>query len=513
MLDQPTSPRAARIGELIAALGLPRQVGSAVGGAFMAGAGDELVLTDPASARPILSYADGAAAVANAACEAAERGFVAWQRLGAAERGRRLWALGAIVRRNAAALAELECLSAGKPIRDAEREAAAVAAMFEYYAGWADKLMGETIPVPTSHLTYTTREALGVVVQITPWNAPLFTAGWQIAPALAAGNAVVLKPSELTPLTSLALGPMAQEAGIPDGALNIIAGAGHTAGAAAVADPRTRLVVFVGSRQTGAAIARAAADNVVPTILELGGKSANIVFADADLSRAALGAQAAVFSAAGQSCVAGARLLVQRAVHGEMVERLAEAAARIAIGDPTRTETEVGPVNNSAQFAKIGAMVRAGVDDGATLAAGGDRPDGLRDDPGYYFAPTVLSDVSPNMTIAKEEVFGPVLCVLAFDDEAEAIALANANPYGLAGAVWTHDAARAHRVAAGVRAGTFWINAYKTIGVMAPFGGFGQSGYGRSSGLDALHTYTAPKAVWVETAEAPPVVFGYSGER
>ncbi|XWN28974.1 MAG: aldehyde dehydrogenase family protein [Devosia sp.] len=504
------SPHVERVKALLEELGVPREVPSLVGGAWRSGEGDTLHLIDPASAGRLLSFKDGGSGAANDACEAASRGFSAWQAITPAERGRILWAVGQTVSERADALAELECLSAGKPIRDARVEVAKVAEMFQYYAGWADKLMGETIPVPTTHFTYTRREALGVVVQITPWNAPIFTAGWQIAPALAAGNAVVLKPSELTPLTSLALGRLALDAGVPDGAVNVLSGTGQTAGATAVAHKATRLVVFVGSRETGAAIAKAAADNVVPTVLELGGKSANIVFSDADVRRALLGAQAAIFSAAGQSCVAGARLLVHRAIHQTVVDQLATAASRIPVGDPSDPSTMIGPINNAGQWRKIGDMVDVSVSDGAKVASGGGKPAALEDAAGYYYAPTVLDAVRPDMPIVSEEVFGPVLAVMPFDDEEEAIALANANPYGLAGAVWTGDVARAHRVAAAVRAGTFWINSYKTIGVMAPFGGFGQSGYGRSSGLDALHTYTAPKAVWVETAENPAMPFGYA---
>jgi acyl-CoA reductase-like NAD-dependent aldehyde dehydrogenase len=499
----------ARVHELIAPF-LPRgRVGSVVAGDVVHGSGAMIELVDPVDGRVFLSYGDAGPVIAEAAVAAAQKALPAWQGLTASARGRVVWAIGQEVRANAALLAELECLSAGLPIRDARAQVARVAEMFEYYAGWADKLNGEVIPVPSSHLNYTRREPLGVIVQITPWNAPIFTAGWQIAPAIAAGNAVVLKPSELTPLTSLVLGRLALTAGAPAGLVNVLAGFGHTTGAAAIANPATRLVVFVGSRQTGSAVAKLAAENVVPTLLELGGKSANIVFADADIDRAVLGAQAAIFSGAGQSCVAGSRLLVDRRIHAEVVDRLALAATRIPIGDPLSEDTQIGPIQNARQHGRIAEMVQRGAGEGASIVTGGTNPLGS----GFFYAPTVLDRASPSMEIAREEVFGPVLAVMPFEDEAEAVALANTGSYGLAGAVWTKDVGRAHRVAARVRAGTFWVNGYKTISVMSPFGGFGQSGYGRSSGLEALHAYTATKSVWVETAENPPVAFGYSGER
>ncbi len=384
--------------------------------------------------------------------------------------------------------------------------------MFEYYAGWCDKLHGEVIPVPTSHLNYTRHEPVGTVVQITPWNAPIFTAGWQIAPAICAGNAVVLKPSELTPLTSLLLGVLCDRAeGVPRGLVSVLAGAGPTTGAAAVAHPDTRLVVFVGSAEAGAQIAAIAARNIVPSVLELGGKSANIVFADADVSRALLGAQAAIFGGAGQSCVAGSRLLVHRSIHADFVERLAKAAARIPTGLPMDPATQIGPINNRRQLDKIDGMVRAAVSAGGRIAAGGACPEALRESGGFFYGPTILDDVKADAAIARDEVFGPVLAVLPFETEDEAIALANATPFGLAGAVWTNDVGRGHRVAAAVRAGTFWVNGYKTINVASPFGGFGRSGFGRSSGREALMAYTQTKSVWVETAASPGVAFGYVG--
>jgi acyl-CoA reductase-like NAD-dependent aldehyde dehydrogenase len=499
----------ARVLELLDGLLPSKEIGSLVAGQILPGTGDTVNLVDPASGKAFLSFADAGPAVIDAAMDAAQQAQASWAALTPSARGRVMWEIGRLLRENAAAIAELESRTAGQPIRDTRGLVGKVAEMFEYYAGWCDKLHGDVIPVPTSHLNYTRHEPYGVVVQITPWNAPLNTAGWQIAPAICAGNAVVLKPSELTPLTSLVLGALCERAGAPKGLVNVIAGVGQTSGQYAVAHPKTALVVFVGSAGAGSAIAASAARNVVPCILELGGKSGNIVFADGDIERAIVGAQSAIFAGAGQSCVAGSRLLVQRSIHAEFVERLARASERIPVGSPLDDQTQIGPINNERQWKKIDEMVRQGVSDGAQLATGGRKPSELEETGGFYFAPTILDHVDPAMEIAREEVFGPVLGVTPFDDEAEAVALANGTPYGLAGAVWTENVARAHRVAAQVRAGTFWINGYKTISVMSPFGGFGRSGYGRSSGREALMAYTQTKSVWVETAENPAVTFGY----
>lgn len=482
-----------------------------VDGRFRSGAGEAIELLDPVTGAGLVAYQDAGAALVDEAVAAATRAQREWMALSASERGRRMQAALAGLQGHEEALAQFESLVAGKPIRDCRAEVVKVREMFEYYAGWCDKQHGEVIPVPTSHLNYVQYVPYGVVGQITPWNAPMFTCAWQLAPAIAAGNGVVLKPSELTPFTSVIIASCLEKAGLTKGLINIVNGLGPSTGEALTGHDGISKLVFVGSPASGRMIAQAAARRLVPSVLELGGKSANIVFDDARLDEAVAGAQAAIFGAAGQSCVAGSRLLVQDTLLETVCARLAKACMGIRTGLPSLEQTQMGPLQNARQHRHVQRMIDQAVAAGARLVTGGGAPHDLHADArqGYFVAPTVLRDVRPDMDIALEEVFGPVLVVMPFKDEAEAIALANSTRFGLAGAVWTQDVARAHRVARQLRAGTVWINSYKSISVMSPFGGFRDSGYGRSSGPEGLREYTVPQSIWVETAPQSSVAMTY----
>lgn len=481
-------------------------VASLLDGQWIEGQGETIVIHDAHDGSELISYRDAGNQLTELVSQATKTAGMQWRSLTAAERGRLVHRVGQAVREHADSLAEIEAISANKPIRDARVEVQKVAEMFEYYAGWADKLHGEVIPVPTSHLNYVRYEPLGTVLQITPWNAPIFTAGWQIAPAITAGNAVILKPSELTPFTSIALGRLIETVGVPKGLVNVIAGLGVTAGQDIIEHADIRKVVFVGSPATGSHIAAAAAKRCIPCVLELGGKSANIVFDDADLELALRGAQSAIFAGAGQSCVAGSRLLVQASIYERFIQSLSQAINHFRVGDPLNDQTQIGPVNNPKQFAHITHMVENAKQAGAKVTAANVTLPGN----GYYVAPTII-EADNQATCAREEIFGPVVVAMPFVDEDDALRIANDSRFGLAGAVWTNNVARAHRIAGQVRAGTFWINGYKTIHVSTPFGGYGDSGYGRSSGLQALHEYSEIKSVWVETAKEPNIPFGYGG--
>jgi aldehyde dehydrogenase (NAD+) len=421
-----------------------------------------------------------------------------WSKLSARERGRLVRRLGERLMERADDVARLETLHNGKPISESRQiEIPAAAECFEYYGGWSDKVMGETIPVKGNHLTYTLREPVGVVAAIVPWNFPLLLAAWKIAPALACGNAVIVKPASQTPLTALALGELAIDVGFPPGVLNVITGAGSTVGQALVEHPGIDKIAFTGDTSTGRSIMRGAADTLKKITLELGGKSPNIVLADADIDAAIRGATIGIFYGKGEVCAAGSRLLVDRSIKDEFLDKLAARAKKMVPGDPLDPKTRYGAISSRKQLDTVLRYIESGKTEGATLLAGGVRAD-IGTGKGYFVQPTVFSDVKPSMTISREEIFGPVLAAIDFADLDEAIATANDTPYGLAAGVWTRDIKKAHYVARQLQAGTVWVNTYNVYDTAAPFGGYKQSGFGREMSAHALEHYTQVKSVWVD---------------
>jgi acyl-CoA reductase-like NAD-dependent aldehyde dehydrogenase len=451
-----------------------------------------LSVLEPATETVLAEVPRAGVAEVDAAVARARAALPAWRALAPGERARLLYALTDTLSKHREELALLEARNAGKAIGDARGEMGMVVDTFRYYAGAPERLLGDTIPVAGGQ-AFTVREPVGVVGLITPWNFPLTIAAWKLAPALAAGNTVVLKPAELTPLTALRFAELALEAGIPEGVVNVVVGPGSTCGQRLVEHPDVAKIAFTGSTEVGRAIAAGAAASIKRVTLELGGKSANIVFADADLEAAAAAAPSAVFGNAGQDCCARSRILVQESALERFLELLEPQVKALRVGDPLDEDTQMGPLISAAQRDTVASFL----DGQAPIAFRGSAPEG----PGFWFAPTVLCPVKPSDRVAQEEVFGPIAAIISFADEAEAIRLANDTIYGLSGSIWTRDGARALRVARALDTGVLSINANTSVRVSTPFGGFKQSGYGRELGPHALEAYTEVKTIFYATEE------------
>jgi acyl-CoA reductase-like NAD-dependent aldehyde dehydrogenase len=455
---------------------------------------------NPATGQVLAQVAAAGAADVDRAAQAARKGLESneWSKLSGTERGNLLWKAADLIEKYTDELAELETLDNGKPLKTSSRvDVPQAVRHFRYYAGWASKIEGSTIPVSfPNQLVYTLREPMGVVGLIIPWNFPLLMSAWKLAPALAAGNACILKPAEQTPLSALRLGEILVEAGIPAGVVNILTGHGVPTGSAITAHPGIDKVAFTGSTEVGRKIMEAAASsNLKRVSLELGGKSPNVIFADADLSKAIKGATWAVFSNSGQECVAGSRLFVERSVYDQVVEGLAAESQKIRVGDGFGN-AHLGPLVSQEQLDRVTGFIQSGRADGAEILSGGERLGGDLAN-GYFLPPTVVTHSDDNLSMVREEIFGPVVAVTPFDEWDELTTRANDTRYGLAAGVWTREIGKAHRFAQAIKAGTVWINQYGLIDAAAPFGGYKQSGFGREMGKDALELYTQVKTIWV----------------
>ena len=479
-------------------IGQPRKI--LIGGEWVeAASGKTFDTYNPATGDVLGRIAEGEREDIDRAVKAARKAFEGgrWTGMPCAEKGRLLWKLADLIERHSEELAQMETLDNGKPIFFSRgADIPAIVETFRYFAGWATKIEGNTIPLSADgkYFAYTVREPIGVVGQIIPWNFPLILAANKLAPALAAGCTVILKPAEQSSLPILRLAELIMEAGFPDGVVNVVSGLGETAGAALAAHPDVDKISFTGSTEVGRLIINAAAGNLKKVSLELGGKSPNIVFADADIEAAIDGAAEAIFFNQGQCCTAGSRLFVQNTIFDEVVDGVVRAAKQLQIGPGMDPSTRLGPLVSREQLERVCSYMEAGMQDGATAVIGGHRIKGK----GYFVEPTVFIDVKPNMKVAREEIFGPVVTAIPFDDLEDVSGFANDTVYGLAAAVWTRDISKAHKMAASLRAGTVWINCYNVFHEALPFGGYKQSGWGRESGHTAFDSYTETKSVCIK---------------
>ena len=460
--------------------------------------GETLATLNPHDNSVIAEVAMAGKADIDKAVAAATKAFPAWSRMAAADRGRILLKLADLIEQNAEELARLESLDTGHPLKDSRAlDVPRTAACFRYFGGMADKFQGDVVPVEAGFLNYLLREPVGVVGQVVPWNFPLMFTSWKMAPALAAGNTIVMKPAEITPLSSLKIAELMSEAGLPDGVVNIVPGLGSVAGQYIAEHPGIAKVAFTGSTATGRRIVQASAGNLKKVQLELGGKGANIVFDDANLTAAINGSAWAIFHNQGQACIAGSRLMLHSAIADEFLERFATLARSIRLGNPMDATTEMGPLTSALHRDRVLSYVNVAREQGGEVIAGGKAPGAPDLAQGCYVEPTIVMARDYKDRVAQEEVFGPFVTVLTFKDDAEALRIANGTDYGLGSGLWTSNLQRAHKVARELHAGMVWINSYKRVNPGSPFGGVGQSGYGREMGFDAMREYTQVKSVWV----------------
>ncbi|TWT59993.1 aldehyde dehydrogenase family protein [Rubinisphaera italica] len=468
-----------------------------------AGSGKTFDVYDPATDQVIAQVAEGESADVDLAVSAARKAFDdgPWSKMTASDRSRLIWKVGELIEEHAVELAQLETLDNGKPFSIAKAADVALAAdMFRYMAGWATKIEGNTIPLNVPYApdqefhAFTLKEPIGVVGQIIPWNFPLLMAAWKLGPALATGCTIILKPAEQTPLSAIRLGELLQEAGIPDGVVNIITGFGETAGAAIASHEKIDKVAFTGSTEVGKLIINSAAGNLKKVTLELGGKSPNVVYDDADLDLAIAGAADAIFFNQGQVCSAGSRLFIQKGIYDDVVAGVSEIAKNLKVGNGFHESTQMGPLVSREQFQRVTGYLKAGLEAGAEVSAGG----ASLDRPGYFVQPTVLKNATAEMSVVREEIFGPVVAAMSFENDSEIACRANESAYGLAAGIWTRDISKAHRLAKAVKAGTVWINCYSIFDAALPFGGYKQSGWGREMGHASLENYLQTKSVCIQ---------------